>query len=323
MKFAQLKKSLISNVESCYMIFGEDSFLCEASVNLIEKQLFGNIDKNNLNKQVFSSEDLNVKKLIDCLNVVPFFADKKLVIYKDYDGKKNAELSEKIKEYLKLPCESTVFVIITSTDSDIFKNLQKYCTDVDCSRLEKPMLIKWIENSLQAKNAQISPDACELLISFTNGYLSRISLELEKLVSLSGGDIKSEHIKAIVPKDLEYSIFELTDSLSKGDTFKAQTIKQDLLSDKKNYAVIQNLICNHFRRLFFALTSEGTDAEIASMLSVKEYAITKAKQLATKFGAKKLKEIVELCADLDYKTKTSQMSQENAVNYLFMKILSI
>ena len=255
MKFAELKKSLISNVESCYMVFGEDSFLCEASVNLIEKQLFGGIDKNNLNKQVFSSEYLNVKKLIDCLNVVPFFADKKLVVYKDYDGKKNAELSEQIKEYLKLPCESTVFVIVASADSDIFRSLQKHCTLIDCSRLEKPMLTRWIESTLQAKNAQIAPDACELLISFTNGYLSRISLELEKLISLSGGNIQSEHVQAIVPKDLEYSIFELTDSLTKGDTLKAQAIKQDLLSDKKNYAVIQNLICNHFRRLFYSLTS--------------------------------------------------------------------
>lgn len=324
MKFAELKKSLISAVMPCYFVSGDDPFLRENSCSLIEKQIFGQITKNNLNKQVFTSDELDPVKFIDTLNTVPFFAEKKLVILKIYEPKKDTTLLNLLKEYIKLPNDQTCLVIVDNSSSEAVQSLKPLCTFVDCSRLENRLLKQWITHKLATGYANLSPtitaEAIDTLIDYTNGYLSKISLELDKLVSYSGGKIEISHIEQIVPKDLEYSIFELTNSLASGDIKKAELIKNDIMNNRKTTNNILSVVQNYFRRLFFAITSDKSSTEIASILGVKEFAITKSKEVARKFGARKLKSIVELCADLDYKTKTGVVSIENANNYLLLFI---
>ncbi|MBQ0017425.1 MAG: DNA polymerase III subunit delta, partial [Clostridiales bacterium] len=329
MKFIELKKNLQEKISPCYVISGEDSFLCEHSIELIEKQLFGDVVRNNLNKQVFSTESLDITKFIDTLNTMPFFAQKKLVVLKEDEGKNSGEIISQLKEYLTLPNNSTVLVIVKQKESDFFGSLKTGYEEINCNRLENPVLKKWIEQQLSLKKkiidgkeviVQIEPDALETLIDYTNGYLSKISLEIEKLSSFCNLVITKQNVDEIVSKDIEYSIFKLTDHLAYNNTYMVQQIKQDLLSNKKTVSTVLGLLQNSFRRLFYSIVSNGTDEEIANELNVKEFAITKSKELAKKFGAKNLKTIINLCADLDYKTKTSQMSVENATDYLILQI---
>ena len=313
MKFAQLKKSLQTEILPCYIVSGEDYFLCESSVSLVEKQMFGELSRTNINKQAFSTENLDIKEFITTLNTMPFFADKKLVILKEYDCKNSNEIISQLKEYLKTPCASTVLVIVTLPDSSFFKPLESSAEVVDCSRLDTPILQGWIKQNLSQYNppATITMDAMETLI------------KIAKLVSFSGGKIEKHHVEELVPKDLEYSIFELTDSIAKGDNKKAELIKNDLMANRKTMSSVLGILSSYFRRLFYSIVSGDDTKTIASNLGVKEYAIIKSKEQAKKFGAKKLKEIVTLSAELDYKTKTGLMSVENATDFLLLKILEL
>ncbi len=325
MKFAQLKKSLQTEVLPCYIVSGEDYFLCESSVSLIEKQMFGELSRTNINKQSFSTENLDIKEFVTTLNTMPFFADKKLVILKEYDCKNSNEIISQLKEYLKTPCASTVLVIVTLPDSSFFKPLESSAEVVDCSRLDAPILQGWIKQNLSQYNppATITIDAMETLINYCNSYLSKISKEITKLVSFSGGKIEKHHVEELVPKDLEYSIFELTDSIAKGDNKKAELIKNDLMANRKTMSSVLGILSSYFRRLFYSIVSGDDTKTIASNLGVKEYAVIKSKEQAKKFGAKKLKDIVTISAELDYKTKTGLMSVENATDFLLLKILEL
>ena len=319
MKFTELKKHLLTQVKSAYSLYGDDSFLCENSIELIEKKLFGEILRNNLNKQVFSTENIDISNFINALNTLPFFAEKKLVILKEYDNKKNNELYSHLESYLKNPSESTVLIIHRLFESEAL-NLKQNIEAVDCNRLDKLFVNAFIKQKLTKQNATIEDDAALTLIDYTNGYLSKINLELDKLVPYTNGKITKNSVEQIVSKDLEYSIFELTDSLANGNFFKAQQIKQNLLENKKTSGSVLGLIQNFFRRMFYATITTEPISEIATQLKVKEFAITKAKNLGKKFGALNLKKIMELCAELDYKTKTSQITVENATELLILTI---
>lgn len=321
MKFTELKKHLTTEIKNCYSLYGDDAFLCENSIELIEKKLFGDIIRNNINKQVFSTENIDAVKFIDTLNTMPFFAEKKLVILKEYDSKKNSEIVSHLQNYLKAPNPSTTLVIYRLYESENL-NFKQNIENVDCNRLETIYLNAFIKQKLAKLSTPttITEEAINLLIDYTNGYLSKINLELDKLVPYTNGNITTSAIEQIVSKDLEYSIYELTDSLANGKFEKAQQIKQSLLSNKKTSGSVLSLVQNFFRRLFYATISNGTNKEIADQLKVKEFAILKAKPLAKKFGAKNLKTIMELCADLDFKTKTSQITVENATELLILTI---
>lgn len=324
MKFVELKKNLINEISPCYLIYGEDNFLIETSLSHIERSLFGDVLRNNLNKQVFSTEEMDNSTFFNALNTLPFFAEKKLIVLKHYSSKLSSDTLSQLKDYLKSPNPSTVLVIACYGDSSNFESIKKIITPVDCSRLDKNMITQWIFSKIKSTpNASIDSEAISLLIDYTNGYLSKISLEMEKLLALSGGNIKPEHIKESVAKDLEYSIFELTNNLASKNYARVQLIKQDLMSNRKTMNSVLAVVQSYYRRLFYSYISSGTNSEIASKLKIKEYAVMLAKQQAQKVGAKKLKSIVELCSDLDYKTKSGQMSLENATEYLLMFIINL
>ena len=331
MKFVELKNSLKNEVLPCYLVQGEDDFLCNSSLSLIERQMFGEIMRNNLNKQVVSTENLDANKLIDILNTVPFFAKQKLVILKQYDDKVSNDIISQLKNYLLNPSFSTVLVIYALNSSDAFKSLKNNVTVVDCSRLDKKNITGWVLAKLKNTkkmvdntevNVTINADALDLLVDYTNGYLSKISMEIDKLIAYASSTITKQDVENLVSKDLEYSIFELTEAIGQGNKTKAVMIKNDLMSNRKTFNTTLSICSSFFRRLFLSITSPLPNSEIASMLGVKEYAITKSKEIAKKFGAKTLKQIVELCADLDYKTKTSEMSLENATDYLLAFVLN-
>lgn len=331
MKFVELKSSLKNEILPCYLVQGEDDFLCNSSLNLIERQMFGEIMRNNLNKQVISTENIDANKFIDILNTVPFFAKQKLVILKQYDDKVSNDIISQLKNYLLSPSSSTVLVIYALNSSDAFKSLKNNVTVVDCSRLDKKNITGWVLAKLKntkkmVDNTEVSvtinADALDLLIDYTNGYLSKISMEIDKLIAYTTTTITKQDVENLVSKDLEYSIFELTEAIGQGNKTKAVMIKNDLMSNRKTFNTTLSVCSSFFRRLFLSITSPLPNSEIASMLGVKEYAITKSKEIAKKFGAKTLKQIVELCADLDYKTKTSEMSLENATDYLLAFVLN-
>ena len=126
-------------------------------------------------------------------------------------------------------------------------------------------------------------------------------------------------IENVVTKATEFTVFELTEALGKKDSDKALELVS--LMEKDNATL--SLITNHFRRLFFIAISDSTNAELASLLGVKEYAIIKARDQIKNFSKMQLKKIYALLEKVDYFIKSGQMQALNALYYLVFSILYI
>jgi DNA polymerase-3 subunit delta len=324
MKFVELKKHLLSTSLCCYNLYGDDNFLITSS----EKMFFNFVSKNNdFNKTVLSTENLTEKTLWNALNTTSFFGGAKVVLVYDLDCAKNKNLVTFVENYLKTnPNPNCVLVVVS--DSPMFTEkvssaLKNVFCEVDCNRLDERMINAWICSELKKQNATMNMPAIQKLVEYTNGYLSKISLELNKLICYAGGRVITEaDVDALVSKDLEFSVFELTESLGRGNSQKTFDILNVMMSDRKTAPSVFALIQNYFRRMFYSAVSAGTNAQIGAELGVKEFAIKKAKETASLFSKPVLKQIVDLCGELDYKIKTSQIDYENAVNYLVMFILT-
>ena len=325
MKFVDLKKHLISqNYYCCYNIFGDDSFLVDSSKNMIINYA---TNKNEFDRVVSSVENFNADSLFSNLNSVSFFGGNKLVLIGGVETAKNKDIINFVGSYLKNPNPSSILVVISDSQILEDKKLQEFNGDkniiasVDCSRLEKSVISNWINNNLKQKNVAITDQARDLLIDYTNGYLSRISFELEKLASYKQDEITVQDVELLVQKDLEYSIYELTENLGIGNSQKALNILNDMMADKKVAPSVLGLIQSYYRRLFFCSITPKTNAQIGQDLGIKEFAVKKAKQTASLYSKIALKHILELCGDLDYKVKSGQMPYKNAADYLVMYIL--
>lgn len=325
MKFVELKKHITTQKHFyCYNLVGDDNFLIDSAIDMF----FNYVAQNEFNKCIVGNEDLSEAKLTNALNSASFLGGTKVVLVKYFDLVKNKNVVGYVENYLiKNPNEFAVLVI--TSESPIFTEkqtnlLKDKCVVVDCNRLDNQMLLVWINSTLKNCGASMQESAKLKLIDFTNGYLSKISMELNKLINFAGGrEITINDVEKLVVRDLEFSVFELTENLGRGNTEKTFEILDLMMADKKSAPSVFAMIQNYFRRMFFATISKGTNAQIAEELGVKEFAVKKAKEVAQLFSKANLKTINDLCVELDFKIKTSQVNYQSAVNYLVLQILTI
>jgi len=305
-----LKARLNKKIESCYLVQGEDVLLYDKALDMIKTSI--NLQLEDFNFNSFDDDSFNGDVVIDTCETLPMGSEKKLVLLKNITNP-NENFKKKLKEYLKNPVPSTCLVIF-----DFFNKFDFLISEkVSAKRLDDQSLKDIVVNELKSAKKTITENACQKLIEACCNYYSLIKNELEKLVSCEEIDITEKTIDALVCKQTEFTVFELTDALSKRDADKAVSLLNLMPKDTKTFS----LVLNHFRRLFFVAVSDGTDKELAELLGVKEYAVVVSKRLSKNFSKLQLKNIYEMLNDVDFYIKNGQMQIENALFYLVFGIL--
>lgn len=305
-----LRARLQKKIEACYLVQGEDILLYDKALALIKKA--NNLQLEEFNFIVFDEDSFNGDVAIDACETLPMGSDKKVVLLKNIT-KFNENFKKKLKDYLKKPVESTCLIIF-----DFFNKFDFIISEkVSAKRLDDSSLKDLIVAELKSHDKTITNDACQQLIESCCNYYSLIKNEVDKLASCDDFEITTKLVDSLVCKETEFTVFELTDALSRRDSNKAVELLNLMDKDTKTFS----LVLNHFRRLFFAAVSDLNDKELADLLGVKEFAITKARGLAKNFSKLQLKNIYEMLNDVDFYIKNGQMQVENALFYLIFNII--
>lgn len=321
MKFEQLKASLNKNVLPAYIIGGEDSFLLYKSLELIENAC--EISLPDFNKVVFNKEGFNAKDIVAACEALPIMDNKRLVIVKDYLNAKNEGEKKVVLDYLKNPNKTTCLVFWGVGQNNFYISMLGQMEYVDCNKLSLPLLIRLTASMVQKAGYKMDSASSNKLIEYCNYNMTKIEVELQKLFAFTQDSkvISIADIEEIVSKDEEYVIFELTDALSKKDGNKAFLILDNLFYKKNTPTSILAIITNHFRRMFYSSISEYSTSKLATLLNVKEFAITKAKEQSKKFTKMELKRFYELCLECEHDIKSGKMEGKNSLSFLLSSII--
>lgn len=323
MKFEELKNNLKSKIEPAYLLMGVDEFLLSSAYNLIVK--YSGMLMEDLNLIKFGEGIIDMKDVVRALNTLPVFCDKKIV-YLDIRMSKLNELKniKDLQEYLECPNMSSVLIV--NLGSNDIKFIDKNIESIDCNRLGINIVSLKIKQIANMSNKNISEETIKLLYDYTLGDLAKITVELNKLISYVGDkdSIEISDIKELVTPSLEYQVFELTDALAKKNSIRVYQIISDMKAKKDEFRTLPAIIFSHFRRLFMvALNQDKNRMELSKLLGVKEYAVKMSMQQAGLFSKSQLKKINELLSQVDFELKQSNMSIDNAVGLIVLKILNI
>ena len=303
-------------LKNVYRIVGDDYYLIDLAVDQL-KQACG-ISLSDLNQSFFDDENFLAEDVIDACNQMPFMAEKRLIILKDLSKISETD-KQKIIKYSKNPSPYSVLVVIDNNKN--FTALESAL--IDCKTFSYNELDKLVQEKVKEENFKIDDEAIKILIENCSNNLSKINMELKKLFSYClDKTITKEDVENLVCKSDDYTIFELSDALSKKQDNRAVKLLELMLANMEP-TMILSLLAGHFRRLFHAKISSLSNVELANFLGVKEFAITKAKQQASNFTAIALKKIIELILNVDYMIKSGQMSAENAIHYLIFSIMEM
>lgn len=317
MRFEHLKQHIEKGeFRPCYYIFGEDKYLISSALNLLSSV----IENPAINKSVFEKGSAEAD-IISALSVLPWGADKRIVIVRDFDlsavssdGQKNS--GKEILKYLENPNPYSILVF-TEGQGTFFDKLKSKAEIIECSKLTESGLREFI---FQA--ADIDNMAAGLLIQFCLGDMGRISAELEKLkVYAQGEKITEDMVRLLVIKDLDYKAYELTDNLAKKNVDKAYEILNDM-AKTGDISNVLSLLYNYFRRMLYAVITKESEADVAAKLNIKEFAVKSIRALGKNFGALKLKKITELLHRLDFEIKSGKTDKKSAIDIAVLGILN-
>lgn len=207
-------------------------------------------------------------------------------------------------------------------DGKIPSTFKKQMTAVDCSKPDAAVLRKLIEKL--ASPYKIDFRASNALAERTDGNAERIANELEKLKSFCDGKaIAYDDVTELVADTMERSVFELTNALADKDKARAKALLDRFISSGVAYPQLFRLLISQYRRLFYAAVSPLGDKELAETMGVKEYAVTKNRAAAKKYGKQTLKKVLDLLERAEFDYRSGVDSDETAFNSAFADILTI
>ncbi|MBQ8425852.1 MAG: DNA polymerase III subunit delta [Clostridia bacterium] len=322
MKYIELKKQLKINIDNVYFIYGDDRYLCFDALKKVESAL--SIQIKDMNTVTLSGESVTAKDIVESANTYPFGDLYRLVVVKNYEPK-TKEDKDILQKYLKNPLNSTVLIFFNIDGSDGFKGIDNL-TKIDCSKIDAKVITAFITNELAKNNIASNQDAINSLILYCSNDMSKVTNELEKLISYvyETKVLTEDIVKNFVARDKEFQVYQLAEFIAKEDMKNAfDLVEQFSLKSNTGFQIITTLYNNYRRALFISLNKEKTPSEMASLLGVKEFSIKMLKNQIQYFTSKQLKRIVDIIARFDKKIKNGEIKENIAIKTIIFNILDI
>ena len=314
------KELKAGNLQSLYLLYGEELFLLENSLKKI-KTLFGECIKGI---NYINIDDTTCSELISNIETPSFGYEKKLIIARNTglfqkEGKrKNSEmqkLKDKISNYIKenmnMIKESVVLVFVeeeADSKQELYTTIEKL--GVVCKfDFQKPIQIeKRIKGICSGYNVQIDDSTLRYFIECCGTNMQDLINEIRKLIEYAGngGKIQKEDIDKLSIKKLESIIFDLTDNLGKKDISRSLDVLKNLIYAKEPLQKILITLYNHFKKLYFVKMAIKNNKDIITSLNLKPnqtFLVNKYKMQANYFKDNELRNILQELIDLDYNYK--------------------
>ncbi len=309
---ASLKRGTILPL---YLFSGEEEFLVQEAVDLIIKKAV-DPGSRDFNFNTVYCRETSASDLVNLCQTLPFMSEKRLVIAKEIDALKAADLEELVP-YLKDPSPSTCLVMIANQRKYDKKSVVSAVEARGAATVFYPLLdrdlVAWIEGWAGARGLRIRRDAAQYVWQTIGNDLQKISNELEK-VAISIQDRKEivfDDAKAVVGDFREYTSFDLADAIGRKNREKAFLILTRLVQEGEQPVGLLGSIAWNFRRLLRAKAMEASGVgydEIKRKLNVIFHQSAAFQEQMRKFSAQELRGAFGIFLSTDKALKSSGLS---------------
>lgn len=333
-KFLEMREKLGSTEYPALCLYGNDNWvkrralynICE--IYGIEDDGFG-VDRpdpptsENITLACLTPSMFGTKKLVLCEQ--PFFPEKKEDQFGS-SGKNDKKIAEKIAE-LKRELTDLIahadgsFCLVFLSDSDKnFVGINGLET-VDCNKLDKASTVKWIISYARKQNAVIDPICADKISSYCLQDMSRIAVETQKLID--HGNVTPEAVEALVHKDAEYAIFDLSSAIADKNAARATDIYRGLVARGEEPRSLFGLVYNFYRRAYYVKTSSFSREETAAYLGVKPASVGFAAQTAERYKPMQLKRALDMLAVADSRLRSFAADDNDIMYLVIMQLISL
>lgn len=309
-KFLDLREKLNTRKFAAFCLFGNDVWVKRKALANI-KDALGVDDDGTDYSDAPTANDL----AITCLTP-SMFCPVRLVVVNNFalpQGKQQADVKAKLADLFTNKFDGGFCVVF---DTDGAKPLDIDGVEaVDCNRLDKPSVVKWITAFSRRAGKEADREAASLLADYCLCDMARIAVETQKLVDY--GEVSCDAVRTLVHKDVEYAVYDLSGRIANKNAAKAFESYKGLLAQGEENRPLFGLLYNFYRRVYYVKTSGFSDDETANYLGVKKGAIGFAKDVAARYKPMQLRRALDIFAKADAALKAFADEDEVMTQLLF------
>ena len=330
--YQQLKSDLkAGTLGSCYILYGEEAYLREYYLDRMRKKLLdGPAEAFNYHR--FRREDLDWDAVSEAVEAMPMLAERTVVEVDDVDLYREPEAArEKLVAILDdLPdycCLIFVYDTVDFTQDRRLKKLHKALERAQCVEFRRQSgaeLRAWIQRQAQRGGKTMDNAVADHLAFLTDGSLSALSSEVQKLTAYAAGPaITRQDVDAVVEPTLTAVSFDISNALADGDYDRALAKLRDLLAMQQDETLLLGAISAQMRRLLYAriLGEHGKGADqLASLCGMSEYGARLTVSAARRLPTERCARAVTACLEADRQLKTSAGDGPRILELLLVRL---
>ena len=310
-----------------YFVCGEDNFTIELTVDSIQKTVDPLIESDFDREVVNAEKSQTLSQILDLAYGFPFGGGKKLILLKNFE-----KLNDKkeLSAYVKNPAEFTVLVIINygkisdSTREPYSLMLEK--NFLYEARIESGSgLVEWLLSRAKKHKLNFSEDKARALIEIVGEEKSVLDMQIQKLRDYSGNkEISFDDIKRLSSPTKKFSIFDLQDSMGRGDKSKAIEIAFNLLDGGQDIIVILNMLAKFIltlAQIIEMLRSNINDNEAAKKMGVSWFYYVNCKKAVYFLKDERLLNASRALLEADISIKTTAADPKSILVILISKMM--
>jgi len=332
------------------LIYGNQQLLVEETTNsLIDQRLEGrehewSLERFNAQEMLKSTGDSGKNSIDDFLiscETLPMLTDRKVIqldnfelikkAVKKNDSSSASRLFEAVENIINNPPDSLWFIFTSPAmreqdfSKPLFRGIKQSGRIQKFVAYDNSSPFNWVIQRAEKKGLPLSADVARLMINIVGNDLTDLDHELEKLsLYLSGAPITEDLIKEHIRGHKHFSVFRMTEALSRKELLPAlEILDQQLQTAPREHVRLFALIIMQFRRLLIIhsmLSQFKKETEILAKISLPPFLGKQVLAQARNFSNLEMQNIYAELANLDLRVKFKSSLAPLLLQDLFQRI---
>lgn len=300
-------------MKNIYVISSTDQATIQDEIKKIFTK-FKDIERVN-----YDLSETEIERVIEDLDTYNFLSSKKGVVATNASflstDKIKSEVEHNLKaleKYIENPNPDNILIFVVNS----LDKRKKIVTTLlnNATLIEKELNLKELIQE-RLEEYKVDSKTQNYLIDYCGNNNERVLNEIEKLKTykLDEKEITISDINEVVIRNMEDNIFNLVDSILKGNKQKVFAAYQDLLLQGGQAASILSKLANKIRLIYQVKVLEKTgksDQEIGKSLNMHPYPVKLAREASYNYTESMLTEYLEKLAQVDYEMKSGSTTAE-------------
>jgi len=316
--------------ERLYFLWGPEDYLREQFLLTLKKCCLPE-GEDSFSFKRLNGPELDVYELQQAVDAMPFLTERSFVEVRNVDLNRAKEPEAILAALSDIPDYCTVvFVQSAQFEPDgrikLIKGLRSVGKDMRFAQAAQNQLIDWVIRRFAAAGKRIELEAIQRLIFISGDLMNRLIPEIEKVAAYAKGEkVTVSDVDAVASHIPEADIFNMTDYIARKQHNSAVSVLAELLDDKNNEPIpMLALLSTQMRRLYaarLAIDRNLGNKYVMEVTGMKyDFLVKQLLQSARGFTLPQLRRAVELCAEADYKIKSSSLDDRELLTEAVLRI---